>query len=254
MAKICCLRPTDDKSRLDATLALARAVGETFSEQFAYSLGSLMGLGMAEYRSGNYPADDEAFLAAAEAGKENAYIIGTSAFYHAMSLFRQGKEVEARRIATEAALRMKPLPADENNPLKGGANHDDLILWMAYKEAKALLKLDAAPAPPTRPNGAIPASAGDYHAEGDADDKDMDAPGRFRPAGARSASSPPARLTGRATGAIWLLEGSSLTVRWPSPRAPGGAWIDRCTLSQDGRSYTGTNQQGVPIRGLIAED
>jgi hypothetical protein len=57
-----------------------------------------------------------------------------------MSLFRQGKEAEARRIAAEAASGMKPLPADENSPLTGTANHDDLILWMAFKEANAQWK------------------------------------------------------------------------------------------------------------------
>jgi hypothetical protein len=39
---------------------------------------------------------------------------------------------------------MKPLPKDEQNPLANNANHDDLILWLAYKEAKAMLKFDAA--------------------------------------------------------------------------------------------------------------
>ena len=48
---------------------------------------------------------------------------------------------------------MKPLPADEQNPLAGNADHDDLILWLAYKEAKALIKFDAAPAAPATPNG-----------------------------------------------------------------------------------------------------
>jgi len=42
---------------------------------------------------------------------------------------------------------MKPLPADEQNPLAGGADHDDLILWLAYNEAKAMIKFDAAPTP-----------------------------------------------------------------------------------------------------------
>ena len=72
-------------------------------------------------------------------------IADTSAFYLAMTLSRQGKDAEARRVATEAISRMRPLPIDEDNPLAGGANHDDLILWMAYKEVKALLKLDADP-------------------------------------------------------------------------------------------------------------
>ncbi len=79
-----------------------------------------------------------------------AYVPGTSAFYRSMSLFRQGKEDEARKLATEAAAKMKPLPKDEKNPLADDADHDDLILWMAYKEAKAMIKFDppaAAPKP-----------------------------------------------------------------------------------------------------------
>ena len=40
---------------------------------------------------------------------------------------------------------MKPLPTDENNPLAGDADHDDLILWLAYKEAKAMIKFEAVP-------------------------------------------------------------------------------------------------------------
>ena len=102
---------------------------------------------------GHDTAADVVLLAAANADKHNPHIAGTSAFYHAMSLFRHGKEVEARRIATEAVLRMRPLPADEKNPLTGGANADDLILWMAYKEANALLELDSASASPAKPDG-----------------------------------------------------------------------------------------------------
>ena len=108
---------------------------------------TLLALGMAEYRSGNDAAADEALLAAAKAGPNNPHVTGTLAFYRAMSLFRQGKPDEARKLAIAAAAKMKPLPRDENNPLAGDAHHDDLILWMAYKEAKALLKFDAAPPP-----------------------------------------------------------------------------------------------------------
>ena len=102
---------------------------------------------MAEYRSGNYAAADEALLAAAKAGPNNRCVTGTSAFYRAMSLFRQGKQDEARKLAIAAAAKMKPLPKDEQNPLAGDANHDDLILWLAYKEAKAMIKFDAVPPP-----------------------------------------------------------------------------------------------------------
>jgi hypothetical protein len=63
-----------------------------------------------------------------------------------------GKGDEARRLATEAAARMRPLPADERNPTAGG-DHDDLILWLAYKEAKAMIGFDTPPAAPAKPVG-----------------------------------------------------------------------------------------------------
>ena len=76
-----------------------------------------MALGMAEYRSGNDAAADLALFAAAKAGPYNPHVTGTSAFFRAMSLFRQGKKDEARKLAIAAAAKMEPLPRDENNPL-----------------------------------------------------------------------------------------------------------------------------------------
>jgi hypothetical protein len=63
-----------------------------------------------------------------------------------LSLFRQGREGEAWKLATAAAAQMKPFPKDELNPLAGDADLNDLILWLAYKEAKAMNQWDAAPA------------------------------------------------------------------------------------------------------------
>jgi hypothetical protein len=65
---------------------------------------------MAEYRSGHFAEADSALLAAANGAKADLLAAGTSSFYRAMSLFRQGKENEARKLATEATARMKPLP------------------------------------------------------------------------------------------------------------------------------------------------
>jgi hypothetical protein len=106
-----------------------------------------MTLGMAEYRSGHYPAADAALLAAARLGENHSYVSGTTAFYRAMSAFRQGKDAEARQLAAEAVAKMRRLPADDEHPLAGGAEADDLVLWLAYKEAKGMLKFDTAPAP-----------------------------------------------------------------------------------------------------------
>jgi tetratricopeptide (TPR) repeat protein len=143
-AKITNLRPSADPQMLQAALAFARRaveLGQTNSLLPWYQLG----LGMAQYRNGHYPEADQVLTAAprlAEAGLDKAsqmYIGVTSGFYRAMSLFRQGKATEARQLFAETEATMKPLPADDKNPLANGANHDDLILWLACKEARALL-------------------------------------------------------------------------------------------------------------------
>jgi tetratricopeptide (TPR) repeat protein len=144
-AKACSILPPSDKAELEAALVLGRTavkVGKGTEWRDWY----LLALGIAEYRSGNYAAADEALLAAEKAGPNNRFVTGTSPFYRAMSLFRQGKE-EARKLAVAAAARMKPLPRDENNPLAADTDHDDLILWLAYKEAKAMIKFEAVPSP-----------------------------------------------------------------------------------------------------------
>ena len=70
----------------------------------------LLALGMAEYRSGNDAAAVEALLAAARGRHEQSRgYRALSAFFRAMSLFRQGKPDEARKLAIAAAAKMKPL-------------------------------------------------------------------------------------------------------------------------------------------------
>jgi eukaryotic-like serine/threonine-protein kinase len=134
-------------------LALARK-GVELDHGSEWREWRLLALGMAEYRSGNHAAAIEALLAAAKAGSNNPIVTGISAFYRAMSLSRQGKSDEARKLAIGAAAQMKPLPKDEQNPLPNTSNPwDDLILWLAYKEAKAMIHFDAAPAAPETPDG-----------------------------------------------------------------------------------------------------
>ena len=153
---ICCLRPARDRTGTEAALALARKMVQLEKDKPSYRLT----LGMAEYRSGHFAEADAALLGAADSAKNyreldvtREQVEGTSAFYRAMSLFRQGKEKEARELATEAAGRMKPLPRDEKNPLAGGATPYDLILWLASKESRAMIRFDAAPAAPTTHDG-----------------------------------------------------------------------------------------------------
>src|SRR5205807_4448598 len=47
----------------------------------------------------------------------------------------------------------------------------------------------------------------------------------------------------------WTLTGNTLVLRWASPQAPGGFWIDTCTVSDDGQTYSGVNQRNLPIAG-----
>jgi tetratricopeptide (TPR) repeat protein len=140
-AKACSIVPSAEKAELEAAIEFGRAAVKLGKGADARDW-CLMALGMAEFRSGNYAGADETLLAAEKAGPTNRFVTGTSPFYRAMSLFQQGKEEEARKLAIAAAAKMKPLPKDENNPLAGDADHDDLILWLAYKEAKAMIKFE----------------------------------------------------------------------------------------------------------------
>ena len=149
-AKCCSLRQADPK-RCEAALVLARRAVE-HGKGSQWLVYFEMALGMAEYRSGHFAEADAALTAAMnDPGKNNA-VSSTSAFYRAMGLFRQGKTDLARKLATEAAAKMKPLPVDEQKPLLGGADENDLIMWLAYKEAKAMIQFDATPAAPAQPH------------------------------------------------------------------------------------------------------
>ena len=50
---------------------------------------------------------------------------------------------------------------------------------------------------------------------------------------------------------VWSRSGNTLILAWPNPSAPGGKWVDRCTLSSDGKSYTGRNQVGSKLTGKL---
>jgi serine/threonine-protein kinase len=52
----------------------------------------------------------------------------------------------------------------------------------------------------------------------------------------------------------WQAAGSTLILIWPRPKAPLNPWVDRCTLSENRKSYTGANQNKVPVRGTRISD
>jgi hypothetical protein len=147
-ARACSIVPSADKAELKAAVALAltAANGDNADNRQDWAL---LALGVAEYRNSNFANADEYLRAAVKAARNDPYVTGIASFYLSMSWFHDAKEDEARKLATAAAVKMAPLPADEHNPLAGDtdfAASDNLILWLAYKEAKAMLQIEAAPA------------------------------------------------------------------------------------------------------------
>jgi hypothetical protein len=144
VAKIASLYPLQDTSMKEAARALAERAARLAKNDSTVQPWAQLTLGMAEYRVRDYPAADAALTTAIEMpsapDRYSALIRGTASFYRVMSLFHQGKLAASRELFNRVEAQMQPLPTDENNPLADAkADHDDLILWLAYKEARALL-------------------------------------------------------------------------------------------------------------------
>jgi len=100
---------------------------------------------VAAYRLGRYPEAERILLESEQDGPNTWHPAArtcTSKFFRSMMLFRQGQSDAARRLFTEAAASTPPLPAEVRWALAEGADYDDLMLWLAYREARALLKPD----------------------------------------------------------------------------------------------------------------
>jgi Leucine-rich repeat (LRR) protein len=144
VAKLACFSPGADASQRTIALALARKSVE-LGKGSSIAPWQEMALGMAEYRSGNYSAVEDAMMTATQSALslsqgQRDMLEPTAGFYRVMSLFKRGKSAEARSLFTATEARMKTLPADDVAPAAVQAiSHDQLILWLAFKEAKALL-------------------------------------------------------------------------------------------------------------------
>jgi len=140
-AKAACLRPFSDAALLAKALNLARRaveLGKTDPWLPWYQLS----LGMAEYRNGQYAAAERTLAIAEQTAATRDDIKGTAGLFRAMSVFRQDRPEEARQLFTQASAQMPPFPEDERKPHADGRPLDQnlLILWLAYKEAKALIE------------------------------------------------------------------------------------------------------------------
>jgi len=139
-AKAYCLRPSTDAAVLAKVLNLAqRAVDLGQSDRWLpyYQLG----LGLAEYRNGQYVAAERALNVAEQTAGDYGDPKRIARVFRAMCLFRQGQREAAQTVFSQAEAQMPPFPQDEHKPLVNGkpVSHDVLISWLAYKEAKALI-------------------------------------------------------------------------------------------------------------------
>jgi eukaryotic-like serine/threonine-protein kinase len=147
VATACSMRPSEDAARLADSLNLARKAVELGKDNRSLPYFQLA-LGMCEFRSGHLKEADAPLIIAMNLGKPNSPVWLTSALYRAMNLFRQGKPDEARKLMTDAASKMKPLPKEQSLHFQ----RDDLITWMAYKEAKDMLNPESTSAAAGQPN------------------------------------------------------------------------------------------------------
>ena len=102
-----------------------------------------MTLGMAEYRRENYLAADLALRAAIQDSVKSSsptHVYSLAGLFRAMSLVRQDKADEARLLFRQVSEKISPIPAADKVLTTNDANHDNLILWLIYKEAKALIE------------------------------------------------------------------------------------------------------------------
>ncbi len=139
-AKACCLRPSTNPLQLAKALGLARQAVELGKTNTMLPIFEL-GLGMAEYRNGQYAAAEKNLTEAQQGLGPFPEMAGAARFFCAMCLFRQNRSEEGRKLFSQAEALMPPLPADERKPQVDGSLVDKnlLISWLAYKETKTLL-------------------------------------------------------------------------------------------------------------------
>jgi eukaryotic-like serine/threonine-protein kinase len=152
-AKEACLRPSTNAALMSKALNLGHQAVELGKKDQDLAWDQLA-LGLAEYRNGQYAAAEKTLFTAERTAGEHHDLEGTAGLFRAMSLYRQDKTEEARKLFGHAEAQIPSLPKDETKPIVDGklASRDEIIRWLAYKEAKALIDSPSAPvAEPSAP-------------------------------------------------------------------------------------------------------
>ena len=143
VALACCLESSSDTKRIESSVKLARLAVELGKGNQVWMPKFKLVLGLAEYRQGNYLAANEEFDVVEKlSNRISFHAINAAGFFHAMSLFRQGKTADARRLFAKSETQMRNLPIHENLALANGATTNNIIVWLAYKEAKAMIQIE----------------------------------------------------------------------------------------------------------------
>lgn len=144
VAKIACLKQSPSVLVQQDAFTLAQRAVDLGQESPSLPWFHLS-LGMAELRLGNYAAADRSLRSAliearALDASRRARVEGAGSFYLVMNLVHQGKGNEAGELFRQTAATIPPPPADKQSPLVSQTAHDDLIVWLAYEEAKRMLE------------------------------------------------------------------------------------------------------------------
>ena len=135
------LRLNADEGFHGRTLALARAALAAAPTNSMFPIYQLA-MGVAQHRHRNSPEATK-LLAASESGGYPGPFADSwrriAEYFRVMILFEQGQTEAALQLFTESESRMKPLPAVLHWALMEGADYPDMMAWLAYKEAQAML-------------------------------------------------------------------------------------------------------------------
>jgi serine/threonine protein kinase/tetratricopeptide (TPR) repeat protein len=139
-AEAACLRPSDDAALMANALNLAQRAVELGKSSLSLPWYQLS-LGLAEYRNGQYAAAERSMAVAEQTAGDRERLLGIAHMFHAMTVFRQDRPDEARKLFSQAEAQMPSLPKDETKPIVDGRSLDDdlLVWWLSYKEAKSML-------------------------------------------------------------------------------------------------------------------
>jgi eukaryotic-like serine/threonine-protein kinase len=140
-AEAACLRPSTDATLETNALRLAQRAVELVHGNSSLP-GYQLSLGLAEYRNGQYAAAERSIAVAEQTMGDRDDVQGIAHMFHAMTLFRQGQQEDARNLFSHAEAKMPPLPKDESKPIVDGRHlsQNVLLWWLAYKEAKKQLE------------------------------------------------------------------------------------------------------------------